>query len=158
MDTVQDLDLAHGAEVEIEIGNGGIHHVVPPTQTQPRPPSFLTSVFDRASGHVIGSLHTTTAAATVSRSALPGARIGYCTSGPTRVTPSGVQLDPGPSFGTATSVTHTGSSYMAPPVPTASLGGWHQPGFLPGFGQQFPWPSAYPLVSVTYMLRLDLIV
>ena len=155
MDTVQDLDLAHGAEVEIEIGNGGVPHVVP--RTQPGPPSFLTSLYDAAFGHVIGSLHTATAP-TVSRSALTSASVGFCTSGPTRVTPSGVQLGPGPSLGTATSVTHTGSSFMAPPVPTASLGGWHQPGFLPGFGQQFPWPSAYPMVSVTYMLRLDLIV
>ena len=134
MDTIQ-------AEVEIEIGSVA-PRVVPPDIDGRHPPPPPPTLHPPASS--VG-----TQPSTVSSSALSTAPSSFSTAGPTRPAPPGLQLGHGPFLGTAsTSVTHSGFSYMAPPAPTATLGGWNQPAFTHSFGQQLPW-TAFPLVSVT---------
>ena len=91
---------------------------------------------------------------TVSDPTLSTAYSSISTAGPTRPAPPGLQLGPGPFIGTAsTGVTHSGFSYMAPPAPSATLGGWNQPALSHSFGQQLPW-SAFPMVSVTFIINM----
>ena len=153
MDTVQDLEFAHGEEVEIHVGNSGSYHVVPPVRQQPQrppppppppPPTSIKPVYAQApTGPPVAPPPVSMPAQTV-------APIFSCTAGPTSFTPAGLQLGSGLPLGTASSY---GSNTLAPPGPSALLGGWYQPGLTPGVGQQLPWPAipqlSLPLVCIT---------
>ena len=49
-----------------------------------------------------------------------------------------VGLGPGLPLGTVATYSN---NTLAPPGPSAMLGGWYQPVFTPGLGQQLPWPA-----------------
>ena len=161
MDTVNDLDFAHGAEVEIEV-HAPPRHVVQPAGQQlhgQQPPPLRTTL---APGRPLFSQAPTsklTTRPTVSSSARISAPSG-CTLGTASSTPSGPQLDTGlPHGAAAAGVPYSMYSTMAPPGPTALPGGWYQPGSIPSFGQQLPWPAAYPplnfpMVCITLILNM----
>ena len=102
MDTVQDLEFAHGEEVEIHVGNSGSYHVVPPVRQQPQrppppppppPPTSIKPVYAQAP---TGSL---VAPPPVSMPAQTLAPVFSCTAGPTSFTPAGLQLGSGLPLG-----------------------------------------------------------
>ena len=160
MDTVNDLDLAHGAEVEIEVHapprsvaqHAGLllHGQQPLQQTTHAPGRPLFSQAPTAK---------LTARPTVSSSARFSAPSTGCTLGMASSTPSGPQLGTGLPLGAAAAgVTHPMYSNMAPPVPSALPGGWYQPGSFPSFGQQLPWPAYpqlnFPMVCITLIIDM----
>ena len=160
MDAISDLDFAHGAEVEIEVHappRSVVQHagLLPPGQQplQQTPHAPGRPFFSQTPSTKL----TAQPLASSARFSVPST--GY-TLGTASSTPSGPQLGTGlPHGAAAAGVPYSMYSTTAPPGPTALPGGWYQPGSIPSFGQQLPWPAAYPplnfpMVCITLILSV----